>query len=118
MTQQHTGPFGGFGPPSGGGAGSSLDNPRTEIVVSATDSRNKVGADYVCTGTNDDVTISAAIEAGVSAGNSQAAKVILRCGTYTISNPILIDRDWITLEGETLAPFWNVFNGSTPTHST
>ena len=50
-----------------------------DLVVAASDSRRKADSDYICTGTNDEVTINLALAAASAAGG----RVILRRGTYS-----------------------------------
>lgn len=76
-------------------------------VIAAFNSLNQSGADIVCTGYGDEVLINQAI-ANVPAFGG---RVLLRAGTYTLTNPIVIDRSWITLEGEN-HPMWGGFTGS------
>lgn len=67
------------------------------FIVAANNSsgRNKIRADYVCTGSNDEVIINQALNALPSAGGY----VHLLEGTYSISNTITIPADNITLAG-------------------
>ncbi len=80
------------------GSGVSLIPRHSTIVIAASDSANKGGADYICDGTADQVEIQAAINS-ISA-NSQAANIFLRCGTYNLTDTISINRSYICLEGE------------------
>ncbi len=82
------------------------------IVIAATNSSAiaKLGADVICTGRHDDVAINAAI-----ASLQNGGKVKFLQGQYYLSAPILIDWDWITLEGEGL-PHWSKYVGAYPTH--
>ncbi|MCC8161032.1 MAG: hypothetical protein LIO53_06985 [Oscillospiraceae bacterium] len=63
-------------------------------VVAASDSGNKYGADYVCTGTSDNTVIQTAIDALPSTGG----KIILLEGTYNITDGLSCDKD-IVFEG-------------------
>ena len=65
----------------------------------------KVGADYVCTGRGDQATINAAIKALPPGGG----KILLRVGTYRLSDSIVIDRSYVDLEGET-HPHWGGYH--------
>lgn len=65
----------------------------TFIIASST---SVGGADYYCDGTDDDVQIQAAIDALPSAGG----KIILREGSYTIGNSILIAKDGVSIYGQ------------------
>lgn len=65
------------------------------LIVAASNSNNTDRADYVCTGTNDDIIINQALNALPAAGGS----VILLEGTYNITNSIIIPKDNITLLG-------------------
>lgn len=69
------------------------------IVVAASNSstNGKNAADYLCTGTNDDVAINNAISA---LSSSTGGRVVLLEGQYTISNPIVISHSYVTLEGQ------------------
>src|SRR5271154_6649536 len=58
--------------------------PHTEAIYVGTSAQT---ADFVCTGTNDDVVINAAITAATVAGTST---VLLRPGTYYIGNQIVL----------------------------
>ncbi|MEA1998141.1 MAG: right-handed parallel beta-helix repeat-containing protein [Euryarchaeota archaeon] len=70
------------------------------FVIAASNSENKDKADYVCTGTDDQGTIEAAIAALPANGGS----IILLEGTYTIDandDPIIVNaRNNITLQGQ------------------
>src|SRR5438874_1205838 len=66
------------------------------FVVAASDASYTKAADYVCTGSNDDVQINAAITALPSAGG----KIILSEGKFTISAAIAISISNVTLEGQ------------------
>ena len=86
-------------------AGVGGSGPRAAtFVIAASNSLSTVGADYVCTGANDDQIINAAILALPPNGG----KILFRAGTYNISAPIVIDRSWVDLEGEN-HPMWNSY---------
>ena len=80
------------------------------IVVAAHDSPHKRQADVVCKGANDEVPINAAIDSLINGGS-----VFFRSGTYQLSNHLLVNRDWVTLEAEA-APHWSGYIGPYPTH--
>jgi len=67
------------------------------LVVAASNASTKVknGADYVCTGTNDQVMINDAIGALPTVGGT----VMLTAGTFSIAAPIAITASNISLEG-------------------
>lgn len=67
---------------SGGGV---FARPAT-FVVAASNAKDTTNADYICTGTNDDVTIQTAINALPSNGGT----VLLTDGTYTIGSTIIL----------------------------
>ncbi len=79
-------------------AGASGKGRSATIVVAANGStaNSKAAADYVCTGTNDEITINTAIAALPSNGG----RVVLMEGTYTCTNPITIDKNYVTVEGQ------------------
>lgn len=64
------------------------------FVIAASDSPSTLGADYVCTGTADDVTINAAIEALPASGGT----IYLLEGTYDITDDIDMD-SYTTVRG-------------------
>jgi len=66
------------------------------VAASNSSAQNKQGADYLCTGTNDEVQIQAAINALPATGG----KVILEAGTYTLGAGLVIASNAIILEGE------------------
>ena len=74
-------------------------SPTTTLVMAASNSSKsgKALAGVVCTGTNDHTTINDALNA-LPAG--VAAKVIFLVGTYSLAGPVILDRDWLTIEGE------------------
>jgi Periplasmic copper-binding protein (NosD) len=84
----------------------------TTLVVAASNSSKsgKELADVVCTGTNDHTTINDALNA-LPAG--VAAKVIFLVGTYSLAGPVILDRDWLTIEGEQ-HPMWGYYTGPYP----
>jgi hypothetical protein len=67
------------------------------LVVAASNAspRSKLGADYVCDGTADEVEINAAIDALPAGGG----KVLLTEGTFTLGNTIMLGSTGTTLEG-------------------
>ncbi len=66
------------------------------IVVAASDSTHKNGADYICTGTNDQDVINNAIATALP---STGGKIVLLEGTYNISGPINVSKTNVTIEG-------------------
>lgn len=79
----------------GGGGGGGAGGLRfATLVVAASDSLDITRADYVCTGTNDDVTINTAIDALPAGGG----KVVLLEGTYNCAGVMKLT-DNLTLEG-------------------
>ncbi len=72
------------------------------IVVAACNasSVSKAAADYLCTGTNDNVTIQQAIRTLSPAAGGIGGRVILTEGTYQRTNPVYIDFNRVTLEGQ------------------
>lgn len=84
------------------------------IIIAAANSApwDKGAADVVCPGSHDDVAINAAI---ASLSNGGTARLMV--GQYYLSNPILIDQDWITLQGEGKT-HWCRYVGAYPTHNT
>jgi hypothetical protein len=87
-------------------------SPTTTLVVAASNSSKsgKALAGVVCTGTNDHTTINDALNA-LPAG--VAAKVIFLVGTYSLAGPVILDRDWLTIEGEQ-HPMWGYYTGPYP----
>lgn len=104
-------PFSDINNPGSSGSPTSGGTRTVTFVVAASNSTNKSQADYICTGTNDDVTINAALAALPSFGQAgaRAGKVLLRAGTYNIGASIVIDGDYTTLEGENF-PMWGGYN--------
>jgi hypothetical protein len=85
------------------------------VVIAAANStlEARESADIVCAGLgHDDVAINAAI---ASLGANGGGAVRFRQGQYYCSAPILIDYDWITLQGEGKV-HWNRWLGAYPTH--
>lgn len=82
------------------------------IVIAAADSLNPYASDYICTGSADQTAISNAIFALRGKGGT----VLLRAGTYGLSDTITHDCDWCTLEGESRG-FWGDYNAQYPTIS-
>lgn len=70
------------------------------FLVAASDSsaEAQAQADYVCDGTADEVQINAAINA-LPSGSNNAGRVALSEGTFTLSDSIVIDRNYVELEG-------------------
>lgn len=91
--------------------------PGATILVAASNSSSKAktAADYVCTGTNDDVIINNAVKALVgSSGLTNGAaggSIRLTAGDFYVSNPIVIDRDNVHLVGTN-------WRGATKIHAT
>lgn len=80
------------------------------VVVAASDTPLPLFADFVCDGTDDQVTINAALASLGAAGG----KVKLREGQYNCSGPVVIDRDFVDLEGIG-HPMWGGYiTGYTP----
>jgi len=96
--------MGGMTPPVGsssGGGGSSAMSPRVfTLTIAASDTVSKTGADYVCTGTNDQTTINAALTAAPS-----NAKIFLRNGSYYCQGSINAFKAGQTLCGESRPTF-------------
>ena len=86
-------------------AASQMMRSSAAIIVAASDSSAsaKARADVVCTGTNDHVAINAAIDSLTAGGT-----VLFRTGTYNLASAIVIDRDWVTLQGEGEIPLVEV----------
>lgn len=75
----------------GGGGGGVGNGPNMLVVASSTaDATVLARADYMCDGSADEVEINAALARG---------NVLLTCGDYTISTPILITRPGGALYG-------------------
>jgi hypothetical protein len=72
------------------------------VVVAACNasSASQAAADYVCTGANDNVVIQRAIRTLTPAGGGIGGRVILSEGTYQRTNPVYIDSNRISLEGQ------------------
>lgn len=66
------------------------------LIVAASDSLSKIGAAYICDGTDDHVQIQAAIDALPSTGG----KVLLLEGTFTLGATVTIAKNGVTLEGQ------------------
>ena len=65
------------------------------VAASNADAKSKAEADDVCTGTDDQVKIQAAINSlPVSGGIVQLSE-----GTFFLTASIVIERDWVTLQG-------------------
>lgn len=65
------------------------------LVVAASNSLDTTNADYICDGTNDDVTINLAIDALTGGG-----KIILMEGDYDITATLTVDVNNTTIEGQ------------------
>jgi hypothetical protein len=78
------------------------------VVVAASDSKLKTGADLVCTGTADDAQITSLLST-YPAGPMQ---VLFRAGTYQMTSEIVVDRDHITLQGESYAKWHRYLNNA------
>ena len=62
------------------------------IVIAASDTHNKSGADYVCSGTSDEATINRAItDLEAHASSASLGRIVLLEGNYTCSGRILIN---------------------------
>jgi hypothetical protein len=83
-----------------------------DIVIAASNASTwaKASADVVMTGVHDEVPINAAIATLTNGG-----RVRFTQGNFYIWSPIIIDQDWVTLEGNVL-PHWNKYLGAYPTH--
>ncbi len=94
-------------------AGVSKMAPRqATLVVAASDSTSKGGADLVCTGTADQTAINTLI-----AAQTGPVQIFFRAGTYTLTDEIVVNKNFITLQGET-SPHFLLWSGFYPTHST
>jgi len=84
------------------GTAQPLVSRSATLVVAASDAspRSKLGADYVCDGTADEVEINAAIASLPSRGG----KVMLSEGKFTIAAPVLIQDKCVHLQGQ--GPGW------------
>jgi parallel beta-helix repeat protein len=90
------------------GAGVML-HPSATVVVASSTSRGKAEADYVCTGTNDDVKIQAAVTAIGATGG----KIVLLEGIYNISNSIDFSGcGAISLQGAGMSTDWKYNKGT------
>jgi len=74
---------------------SITDRRTATLIVAASDSLNKEGADYICDGTADEAEINVALNALPSGGG----KVFLLEGEYNLSDSISIPKDKVILEG-------------------
>ncbi|NVM21686.1 MAG: right-handed parallel beta-helix repeat-containing protein [Desulfobacterales bacterium] len=77
------------------------------LVIAASNSLSKSGADYVCDGVDDQEEINAAIDALPSGG-----KVLLLEGTYSLSSYLRIKKNDITLEGMGPASILKIADGA------
>jgi len=82
------------------------------VVIRASNSQSSCTADFVCSGTNDQVTINAALAALPVNGGS----VLLLAGTYNISGSIVVNRKSVRFGGETMG-FWDEFVDGMPNTS-
>jgi hypothetical protein len=109
-------------PSTGSGAVSSV-NGQTGVVSIATGytlvvaasnatTRVKSGADYVCSGTNDQTTINSAISALPANGGT----ILLSAGTFSIAAPISITTSNISLEGTGVSTELSVPGGTNITY--
>lgn len=91
------------------------------VAPSNASAKAKTGANFVCTGTNDDVCINNAINSlpnySVTGGTVSPAnlwhsgKVVLLHGTFNLGATVILDCDFCTLEGENAA-MWGGYNHS------
>jgi putative cofactor-binding repeat protein len=81
-----------------------------DIVIAASNASYyaKASADIVVAGVQDDLAINAAI-----ATLSNGGRVRFTEGQFYLRAPIVVDWDWVTLEGNAL-PHWNNWNGAYP----
>lgn len=88
----------------GSGTGFLLIRPggkrESTIVLAAADSRLPYESDYILSGNADDLIITQAFNSLRGVGG----RVLLRSGTYLLTDAVVLDSDWTTLEGE--APGW------------
>lgn len=84
--------------PTGGGGGGGGGGGRTALYVAASNSpaSMSIGCDYICTGTDDDVTINSALASLTNGG-----KVILLNGDFysSATGGVKVANDGVTLEG-------------------
>jgi hypothetical protein len=85
------------------------------VSVAASNSVNRLNANFQCTGTNDQTCINNAIATcpatlPSSAGPAECA-VVLQPGVYNLSGSILVDTDDVTLTGQGHCD-WGGYNGS------
>lgn len=85
------------------------------VVIAASNSTTeaKAAADVVCTGTADQNAINAAIVGLPASGG----KILLRAGQYNLTGPVVIDRDYVDIEGEA-HPMWGGYVGGYPNAGT
>ena len=78
------------------------------LVIAASDSsaKSKAQADYVCDGTNDEVSILSAVSALPETGG----KIIFLRGTYNIQSDCIFTTDYLTLEGEGYSTIFSISN--------
>jgi hypothetical protein len=83
------------------------------VAASTATARVQAGADYVCTGTNDQSVINSAITALPSGGGT----VLLSGGTFTIGAPISVSASNVSLEGTGVSTLLNVPGGTNITYA-
>lgn len=66
------------------------------IVIAASDTIGKAGADIICTAGNAYTQIQAAI----TSMRGKPGRIFFLDGTYDIDNEFIVDTSWLTLEGE------------------
>lgn len=81
----------------------------SSIVIAAADSINPYASDYICTGSADQTAISNAIFSLRGVGGASGGRVLLRAGTYILTDVVTHDADYVTLEGEARG-FWGGYN--------
>jgi hypothetical protein len=93
-----------------GNAGSVTIAAGQTLIVAAANATTKVknGADYVCTGSNDQATINSAITALPAAGGL----ILFSAGTFNVSSAISITSSNVSLEGTGVSTIFSVSAGS------
>lgn len=66
------------------------------IVIAASDTIGKAGADIVCTAGN----AFAQIQAAITSMRGKPGRIFFLDGTYDIEDEFIVDTSWLTLEGE------------------
>lgn len=86
-------------------AGGGVAGQGKTIIFAASDSHAeaKAMADVVCSGTADQTAINAALDAA-----GQFTRAIFKVGIYSLTGPVTINYDLVTLEGE-IHPFWKSY---------